>query len=478
MIELGVIDLSAEGRRRLLQLLERWILTQPEARQFSLPRISLQLLAPQEVRFNGAIDLCVIGPELVGTDAAYISQIRQQLPGKVLLCVLDVSTFSFGMVEQLGRLGVDDVLMASASSEEFFRRLVLLKRRVGGSVRGDLVVVDAARGGVGVTFLAAAVAEGSLSAGKRVCVVDTDVISQDLTRFLQVRPCVNEPLRLLIDCQRVVTVETVQECTYPVWSDEPGLRCMPPAVASDEAILSSAAACRTFISVLEVLQTQYDTVVVDAAPLLAGARQAVYQVADQVVFVLNLDPAGVFAHRQALSLIRGCLKPSARLTVAVNENGKVIAPIQVLKEYIAPATERPVELVTVPYSAAAARWACSGRTPFRVLKRPVRALISNTARTAPTRTSLAPIRDVAASVLSALRRRMGRKRTLLSGVIPQKAPLAGESEVAQTIDAPLLLTAASGVEPASVLDDWERRAEFEDAALAPHEFVSKAVVSG
>jgi MinD-like ATPase involved in chromosome partitioning or flagellar assembly len=478
MIELGVIDLSAEGRRRLLQLVERWILTQPDARQFSLPRISLQLLAPQEVRFNGAIDLCVIGPELVGTDAAYISQIRQQLPGKILLCVLDASTFSFGMVEQLGRLGVDDVLMASASSEEFFRRLVLLKRRVAGSTHGDLLVVDAARGGVGATFLTAALAEGSMSAGKRVCVVDTDVISQDLTRFLQVRPFVSEPLRLLIDCQRVVTVETVQECTYPVWSDEPGLRCMPPAVATDEAILSSAAACRTFISVLEVLQTQYDTVVVDAAPLLAGARQAVYQVADQVVFVLNRDPAGVFAHRQALSLIRGCLKPNARLTVAVNENGKVIAPIPVLKEYIAPATECPIELVTVPYSAAGARWACSGRTPFRVLKRPVRALISTKARTTRSRANLTPLREVAASVLSTLRRRLGRTRTGPGGLVAERATQVGAPDLAGAGSVPLLLTAASGVSGPPPADAWDGRVACEDEALAPHEFVSKAVVSG
>jgi MinD-like ATPase involved in chromosome partitioning or flagellar assembly len=377
MIELGLIDLSADGRRRLAQLVERWTWSQPEARHFSLPRVSLHLLAPQEVRFHGALDVCLIGPELIGADAAYINVIRQQLPGKIVLCVLDSTTFSFGMIEQLGRLGVDDVLMDTASSEEFFRRLVLLRRRVASTEKGRLIAVDAARGGVGATTISAALAEGWLDAGKTVCVVDGDIFSQDLTRFLQVRPCVNEPLRLLLDCQRVVTAETVAECAFPVWADEPRLKCVAPPVATDEAILSSSQACRTFIGVLEILQSQYQVVVVDAAPLIAGCRQALYQSADEVVLVANRDPAGAFATRQAVSLIGGYLRPESRLTTVVNQNSKVQAPLSVVRQQVLALDTRPQRSFVMPFVAQAARWACSGRTAFAALQRSVRPIIAH-----------------------------------------------------------------------------------------------------
>jgi MinD-like ATPase involved in chromosome partitioning or flagellar assembly len=377
MIELGLIDLSAHSRRRLAQLVERWTSAQPDARHFSLPQVSLHLLAPQEVRFHGALDVCLIGPELISADAAYINLIRKQLPGKVILCVLDSNTFSFGMVEQLGRLGVDDVLMDTASSEEFFRRLVLLKRRVASPEKGQLVVVDAARGGVGATLVAAALAEGYLEAGKTVCAVDGDIFSQDLTRFLQVRPYVNESLRLLLDCQRVVTLETVAECAFSVWTDEPNFKCVPPPVATDEAIFSSSQACRTFIGVLEMLQSKHQVVVVDAAPLIGGCRQALYQSADEVVLVTNRDPAGAFATRQAASLIGGCLRAGARFTSIINQNSKLQTSLQVVRQQVLAVDSAARRNFVIPFSPQAARWACSGRTAFPSLKRSIRTIVDD-----------------------------------------------------------------------------------------------------
>ena len=106
MIELGIIDLSADGRRRIASLIEKWTWVSPDSR-VSTPRVSLSLLSPEEIRFNGSLDVCVIGPELIGCDAAFIHTIRQQVPGKLILCVLTQEIYSFGLIEQLGRLGVD-----------------------------------------------------------------------------------------------------------------------------------------------------------------------------------------------------------------------------------------------------------------------------------------------------------------------------------------------------------------------------------
>jgi len=410
MIELGIVDLSADGRRRLSSLVERWSWKSPDSR-VSVPRISLHLLSPEEVRFHGSLDVCVVGPELVGCDAAFINNLRQHLPDKILLCVLDSRTYSFGLVEQLGRLGVDDVLVDTASSDEFFRRILLLQRRVQAKKKGRLVVVDSARGGVGRTFITAAVAEGWFVRGQRVCVVDCDVVSQDLTRFLQVRPHVNEALRLLVDQQRVVTSETVAECAHNVWLDEGRFACVPPPAGGDESLLASPQAQRGFIAVLEALLVQYDKVVVDTSGLVSSARNALFQLCDDLFFVVNRDASAAFANRQALSLIAGFLRHDAKLTTFLNDNGVGSASVSLLKSQVVVIAGRPMSYVTIARSVRAAGWVCSGYTPYRFLRRNLSDLLSAT--------------ECISGVQSRIARYCTRVRELLSDVCKRLLDILG-----------------------------------------------------
>jgi MinD-like ATPase involved in chromosome partitioning or flagellar assembly len=376
MIELGILDLSAEGRRRLAALIERWSWTPLDARA-TPPKVSLTLLAPEEVRFHGSIDVCVVGPEIIGCDAAFVRSLRQQLPGKLIFCVLDAKTYSLGLVEQLGRLGVDDVLIDGASSDEFFRRLVLLQRRLQEKRRGRLVAVSSARGGVGVTFVAAAVSEAWLARKNRVCVVDCDITSQDLTRFLEVRPCVSEPLRLLLDQNRVATSEAVGECAVQVWSDEERFACVPPPAGGDDTLLGATRFSRAFIDVLETLVSQFDVVVVDSGGLPSTTLVALYQVCDEVIYVANRDPGGSIAHRQALLLVAGYARLDSRITTVINDNSVLAAAVQTLKTEALVMPDRAVREVVLPRSVKAASWPCSGGTPYQFLNRYIDDLVNN-----------------------------------------------------------------------------------------------------
>lgn len=425
MIELGIVDLSADGRRRLSSLIERWSWSSPDSR-VSVPRISLKLLSPEEVRFHGSLDVCVVGPELVGCDAAFVNNLRQHLPEKILLCVLDSRTYSFGLVEQLGRLGVDDVLVDTATSDEFFRRILLLQRRMKTKKKGRLVVIDSARGGVGRTFITAAVAEGWFARGERVCVVDCDVISQDLTRFLQVRPHVNEAFRVLIDQQRVVTSETVSECAHPVWLDEDKFACVPPPAGGDESIFASPQAQRGFIAVLEALLVSYDKVVVDTSGLVTSARNALFQLCDDLFFVVNRDASAAFANRQALSLIAGFLRHDATLTAFLNDNGVGSASLGLLKTQSVVITGRPMTYVTIPRSLQAAGWVCSGYTPYRFLRRNLSELLSTAGRSGVSSSRIAQacakfvglLSDAYRRLLSMLGLRWGRERRESASKMP------------------------------------------------------------
>jgi MinD-like ATPase involved in chromosome partitioning or flagellar assembly len=414
MIELGIVDLSAESRRALTAVVERWAWTPPDFK-ISLPRISLHSLSPEEIRFHGGLDVCVVGPELIGCDAAFIHGIRKQLNDKVLIAVLDARTYSFGLVEQLSRLGVDDVFLDTATSEEFFRRILLLQRRFQGKKRGGLIVVDSARGGVGRTFMAATVAEGWYANGKSVCMVDTDVLSQDLARFFKVKPHVNEPLRLLIEQQRVVTAETVAECVRAVWADEERFVCVVPPAGRDESVFISSGAQRGITAVLEALLLTYDKVIVDSSGLPSSSRNALFQIADEVLFVMNRDISAAFANRQALSLIAGFTRHDAILTVALNDTGVGAAPISLLRDEVAVIAGRRMRHVVVPRSRRGAAWVCSGYTPYRFLSRSLREIFTDV-KAGDTKPALhAGARALVESVWRAIRGRLEWLTTRLWG---------------------------------------------------------------
>lgn len=367
MIEVGIVDLSAESRRRLGALVEKWAWAGSDARSATFPQLSTHLLSPEEVRFHGAIELCIVGPELLNSDAAYITTLRRALPDQIVICVLDSRSYSFGMIEQLGRLGVDDVLTDTASSDEFFRRLLLLTRKVAQKKSGEVVLVDAIKGGAGATFIAAGLAESFLNQGKRVCVVDTDVVTQDLTRYLGNRPFVNEPLKILLDQQRVVTSETVKECVFQVWEDEARFFCMPPAAACDQGVFASPHGMRTFLAILDTLKGQFDAVILDGSSLVASARQTLAQIAQHIYLVVDRDPAAAYANRHALTVITGCCRLSTSLTAVVNDTKRGGLPLHTLRDEVLVAGERDVRIVEVPHVARAGRWACTGATPAQFL---------------------------------------------------------------------------------------------------------------
>jgi Mrp family chromosome partitioning ATPase len=271
------------------------------------------------------------------------------------------------MIEQLGRLDVDDVLVDSASRDEFFRRLLLLTRKVTQKKSGQIVLVDAVKGGVGATFVAAGIAESYLNQGKRVCLVDTDVVTQDATRFLGCRPFVNEPLKLLLDQQRVVTSETVKECVFQVWDEETKLCCMPPAAASDQGTFSNPSVVRSFLSVLDTLRGLFDYVIVDAAPLIASARQTLAQVSSRVCLVVDRDPAGAYAHRHALNILSGCCRSDTELLVVINDTKRGGLSNRNLLDDVLVAKDRSLTTVVMPHQVRAGRWACSGATPAQFL---------------------------------------------------------------------------------------------------------------
>ncbi len=317
MLKIAVIDHSAESRNRILEKLNQFL--QSDSLELEIvPRINLQPYSIEEIRFKSAPEIIILGDELLVKDPTKLSNIRKLLPDTPIIIKINKQLESLASVEQFARMGADDTISDSTTAGEFLRKVILLARRADKTKSGKLIVVDGGKGGVGVTTIAAGLAEALVAQNKKVALLDFDFETQDLSRFLQTRPFINENLQMLLDRTRPVTQEFVEQCLVKVWSDVDTFYCMPPVAESEDLYDMRALYGRTLISILEILDASFDYIVVDVGAARGGILKALYRVADKVLFVVNNDPASLYASVDKILKMRGLITPTAQLKVIEN----------------------------------------------------------------------------------------------------------------------------------------------------------------
>lgn len=320
MIRIAVIDYSAEARSRILEQLDTFLRSDIPEIQLA-PRISLKPLSIQEINFHSAPDVCLIGPELINKEMTEISRIKKLFPNTPILVWLDQQLSNLNVIEQIARQGADDFLSFDTSAQYFFKRLLILSRKTIRQSSGKLIVVDGGKGGVGVTTVVAALAELVSSKAQKVVIVDCDFETQDCSRFLQCRPFINENLRLILDEERAISEESVDQCLSLVWQDDKFLRCMAAVADNDDLYNPKSNATRIFMSVLEILDSSNDLVVIDIGCARSNLQKMLYRVADKLIFVINDDPASFYASVEKLTRARSQLSAGAQLCVLENNVG-------------------------------------------------------------------------------------------------------------------------------------------------------------
>jgi MinD-like ATPase involved in chromosome partitioning or flagellar assembly len=364
MLRLVVVDSTAESRNRLAGKVTRYLDT--DLRDVDLlPRISLKPLALQELKFHAAPDICIIGPELVSKDLGAVASVRKLLPETPIVVALAAGSENLATIEHLALLGVDDTITDTTSAHEFFKKIILLAKRQKKAKAGKLILVDSGKGGIGVTSVAAGLCEMLLDGVRKIALVDLDFETQDLSRFLQARPFLNENLQLLFDGTRPVTEDFVEQCLVPLWEKEDRAWCVPPCKESEDLYNREAAYSRTLLSVLEILDDSFDCVIVDAGSARGAMLKALYRVADHVVVLVNNDPATLFAVAERVRSLRGQMAPNAQVTVVENGSGHAGLSSEVLKrEFCQAAGLSDSEWFdrSLPFFAHGSRWPASGDT--------------------------------------------------------------------------------------------------------------------
>jgi Mrp family chromosome partitioning ATPase len=363
MLKLVVVDRSAESRHRIVGEINRLLSSNLPDLAF-VPRINVTPLSPHEVGFHGAPDICVVGEEIGAGCTNELGDIRRALPETPILVRLAERAPNVAVVEQLARLGADDIVGGEITPAEFLAKVILVVRKRGRGRHGRLIVVDGGKGGVGVTTVAAALGDAFVAAGRRVALWDFDVESQDLSRFLQVRPYVNENLQALFDQQRPVTEDFVSQCAVPVWADSE-LRCITPIAETDNLYAAHAAYSRILVSLLEVFDGLFDCLVVDVGSARGAMLKVLYQAADTVVFVVTPDPAGLFSGAERLRRAKAALSPAGEVVVLENSLGLGGLSRGFFRTEFARAAgldDGAWCAEAVPLSVSAGRWAGSGET--------------------------------------------------------------------------------------------------------------------
>ena len=366
MLRIVVVDRSAESRNRLVSRISD-VLEQAALQSEFVPRISIRPLGLEELTLNDSPDICVVGEEIVTNELTDIASVRAKLPNSSIVVCTNKPLTHLATIEQLARLGADDLMSVDVESEELIKRMILLARKKRHERRGLLVMVSSGKGGLGVTSIVAGLGEALASRGKKVVLVDFDTQTQDLSRFLLVRPYINENLQLLFSRSRPVTFEFLSECLVPLWPESSNFYCMPPLPDSDDLYEGSQNHSRTLLSILELLDEQFDVVLVDCGDLRGAMHRSLARVSDHLLYIVGNDPASLFASVDQLNRLRAASDPEARLLVVQNApERRGLQNRLLIEEFSRAARLKPEEFLTtaIPCCPVGHRWPGSGATIY------------------------------------------------------------------------------------------------------------------
>jgi MinD-like ATPase involved in chromosome partitioning or flagellar assembly len=310
--------------------------------------------------------IILLGPDTAKTTPDMIARARNKFCKATIVVMVDNPSIT--VLQHYTLYGAHNVLGISGCPSSLFGCILSSLSKNEEIRRGRLVLVDSGKGGVGTTTFAAALGASLSSHGLKVTLVDLDFESQDLTRYLKVRPYFNETLELLLTQGNFISVEQVSQSCHKVWKGE-SLEIVPPAPALEGLLRGNQCTLRQFRLVLEVIDSQRDVVIVDMAGITSSVARKFYDMADRVVYLMSLDPSTVHASLMRLKSLTNATTgehPVHLVPVAVGRDG--ISSSSLVKEF-----ERCLKIPgvswaerAIPYLSMVRQWPASGSSPLEM----------------------------------------------------------------------------------------------------------------
>jgi len=302
----------------------------------------------------------------------------------IIMFVTD-EAYGGGAFRAAHSVGVRKVFPDSASPLDFLQELVAIHaefRREGRTREGKVVAITHAKGGVGATSIAAALAEVCSVYHRRTMLWDLDVETRDLSRSLTVNGVEAKVVSAWVNGQREISRESLKDALIPISSDVSVL--MPPdRMAESMDLVCHTDGMQIVQRIVELSRVLFDVIIVDTGGRMGPATGTLLRLADVVVVVIDDTILGLTAVDLYLTFVKTLVGGSDRIVFLVNPYSGALLGVPQIAAELEPAHrlgEAPWRLPPVPNDPKAALWPGSGRTLYSMGQKQTRAVLEKIAR--------------------------------------------------------------------------------------------------
>ncbi len=329
-------------------------------------------------------DVLVLGSGLGERAQGIARQVTSIVPWIHIVMFVTDEAYHGGAFRVAHSVGIRKVFPDSASPLDFLQELVAIHaefRRKGRTREGRVIAVTHAKGGVGATSVAAALAEVCSVFHKRTMLWDMDVETRDLSRSLTVNGAEARVVSSWVNGSREISRQSLSDALIPISSDVSVL--MPP----DRMAESMDLVCHTDGMVIvervtELARVLFDAIIIDTGGRMGPSTGALLRMADVVLVVIDDTILGLTAVDLFLSFIKPLVVSTDRLVFLVNPYSGALLGVPQIAAELEPAHnlgERPWRLPPVPNDPKAALWPGSGRTLYSMGQKNIRSVLEHIA---------------------------------------------------------------------------------------------------
>jgi len=380
-MKLLIVDSTTEARAFCAKRIESF-------NQSDMEMLDLKVKLASDTEFAGRVseaDVLVLGSQLGDKATVIARQAMTSVPWLHVVMFVTDEAYGGGAFRAAHSVGVRKVFPDSASPLDFLQELVAMHaefRREGRTREGKVVAVTHAKGGVGATSLAAAMAEVCSVFHRRAMLWDMDVETRDLSRALTVSGVEAKVVSAWVNGGREISRESLKDALIPI-SGEVSVLMPPDRMAESMDLVCHADGLGIAQRIIELSRVLFDVVIVDTAGRLGPAAGAALRLADVVVVVIDDTILGLTAVDLYLSYVKTLVGNIDKIVFVVNPYSGALLGVSQIAAELEPAHQlgdRPWRLPSVPNDPKAALWPGSGRTLYSMGQKNTRAVLERICR--------------------------------------------------------------------------------------------------
>jgi len=316
-------------------------------------------------------DVILIGASIGEYAHDIVRRAKSLFPQIDILRIVSNQSYSSGAFRSAFTHGARKVFAESAPVLDIVQELMSIREqaRLRKNTRPSRVIaVMQAKGGVGTTSACAALAEVCAQYGQSTILWDLDIETRDLCRALMVEGEQPTIVREFIQGEREVSRESLRQALMPV-SDLISILPPPDHMGACIDYVGCVDRLDTIQSIVDLSRITHDNIIIDLGGRIGPAAAAIMRSADAVVVMLDDSLLGLSAVRFFLPTLRSVVKNPDSIYF-------LCSGIAVPQSELARQIEQGMQLgshawslPSIPFDAAAAKWAGSGSTMYNTGKR-------------------------------------------------------------------------------------------------------------